>query len=131
MIGLRGVAAFVITSIFAASSQATVLVLTSNPAGQVVQGNNGGVIVNIPGSIVGSNRFYTVTDDADDDTPHYQASSLESPSAVGLAIIGAFGYTSFTAYTAWVDSMNQEEFANHAEVLQAVVAALESGGENQ
>jgi hypothetical protein len=50
-----------------------------------------------------------------------------SPSADGLAIINAFGYTSFDAYGAWVNTMSPAEFANHAEVLLGVIAELDAG----
>lgn len=53
------------------------------------------------------------------------------PSFTGLDIVQAFGYSTIESYIAWVGTMNAAEFANHAEVLQAVVAALESDDGNE
>lgn len=45
-------------------------------------------------------------------------------SEIGLLAINAFGHNDFSEYATWVDSMDTEEFADHAIVLQAVLEAL-------
>lgn len=65
----------------------------------------------------------------DEDMIHRESSIGPSgSSADGLTIINAFGYASFEAYGAWVNMMTPAEFANHAEVLQAVIQELATPG---